>query len=58
MLQILSLIFDPDLSKTSFSFCPGRTPHQAMKQAHEFLKQGYLVVVDIDLENFFNEVNY
>ena len=58
MLQVLSPIFDPHFSKSSFGFRPGRSAHQAIKQAHEFLKQGYSVVVDIDLENFFNEVNH
>jgi RNA-directed DNA polymerase len=58
MLQILSPIFDPYFSKYSFGFRPGRSAHQAIKQAHEYLKQGYSTVVDIDLENFFNEVNH
>ena len=58
MLQILSPIFDPSFSNYSFGFRPGRSAHQAIKQAHEYLKQGYSVVVDIDLENFFNEVNH
>jgi group II intron reverse transcriptase/maturase len=58
MLQILSPIFDPTFSNSSFGFRPGRSAHQAIKQAHEYLKQGYSTVVDIDLENFFNEVNH
>lgn len=58
LLQILSPIFDPGFSRFSFGFRPGRSAHQAIQQAHVFLKSGYSVVVDIDLENFFNEVNH
>ena len=58
ILQILTPIFDPDFSESSFGFRPGRSAHQAIKQAHEYLKQGFSTVVDIDLENFFNEVNH
>lgn len=58
ILQILSPIFDPGFSNYSFGFRSGRSAHQAIKQAHEYLKQGYSTVVDIDLENFFNEVNH
>jgi RNA-directed DNA polymerase len=58
MLQILSPIFDPGFSRFSFGFRPGRNAHQAIRQTHEYLKSGYSIVVDIDLENFFNEVNH
>ncbi len=58
ILQILTPIFEPHFSNSSFGFRPGRSAHQAIKQAHGYLKQGYSIVVDIDLENFFNEVNH
>jgi group II intron reverse transcriptase/maturase len=58
ILQVISPIFDPGFSRFSFGFRPRRSAHQAIKQAHAYLKAGYSIVVDIDLENFFNEVNH
>lgn len=57
-LQVLSPIFDPDFSKHSFGFRPGKRAHQAVKQAQQYVSEGYKIVVDLDLEKFFDRVNH
>ena len=58
ILQVLNPIFDPEFSKSSFGFRVGKSAHQAIKQAHGFQKDGYIFVVDMDLEKFFDRVNH
>lgn len=58
ILQVLTPIFDPDFSEHSYGFRPGRSAHQAIKQAQEYINGGYRIVVDIDLEKFFDKVNH
>ena len=58
ILQIIQPLFDPHFSPSSFGFRPGRSAHQAVQQAHGFVKLGYVYVVDIDLEKFFDRVNH
>lgn len=58
ILQILTPIFDPGFSESSFGFRPRRSAVQAVKKAKEYVAGGYGYVVDIDLENFFNTVNH
>lgn len=56
--QVLTPIFDPDFSESSYGFRPGRSAHQALIKAQEFVKAGKKYVVDIDLERFFDRVNH
>jgi group II intron reverse transcriptase/maturase len=56
--QILTPIFDPMFSENSFGFRPGRSAIQAIQQAKEYVHEGYSIVVDIDLEKFFDKVNH
>ena len=56
--QILSKVFEPQFSKSSFGFRPNKSAHQALFQAKEYINQGYGYVVDIDLEKFFDKVNH
>jgi group II intron reverse transcriptase/maturase len=56
--QILDPIFDKEFSKHSYGFRAGRNAHQAVKQAQEYQNAGYKVVVDLDLEKFFDKVNH
>ena len=58
ILQKISPIFDKDFSAQSYGFRAGRNAHQAVSQALEFQKQGYVHVVDLDLEKFFDTVNH
>jgi RNA-directed DNA polymerase len=56
--QVLQRQWDPTFSTHSYGFRPGRTAHQAIAQAQEYIQAGYGVVVDIDLEKFFDRVNH
>jgi group II intron reverse transcriptase/maturase len=58
ILQILTPIFEPTFSESSYGFRPGRSAHQAVTQALKFCREGLTTVVDIDLEDFFNRVNH
>ena len=58
MLQVLQRDWDQTFSAHSYGFRPGRTAHQAIAQAQEYINAGYRIVVDIDLEKFFDRVNH
>lgn len=58
LLQVLTPIFDPTFSEFSFGFRPGRSAHDAVKLAREYIEAGYEWVVDIDLAKFFDQVNH
>ena len=58
MLQVLTPIFDPTFSESSYGFRPGRSAHQAVLRAREHMAAGYRWVVDMDLEKFFDLVNH
>jgi RNA-directed DNA polymerase len=58
LLQVLQERWDPTFSKHSYGFRPGRTAHQAVAQAQRYVAEGYNVVVDLDLEKFFDRVNH
>lgn len=58
LTQVLTPIFDPDFSPYSYGFRPGKRGHDAVRQAREYIQQGYKVVVDIDLSKFFDRVNH
>jgi RNA-directed DNA polymerase len=58
VLQVLSPIFDPTFSDASFGFRPGRSTHQAVQRAREYIAAGHRWVVDVDLEKFFDRVNH
>ena len=58
MLQVLQERWDPTFSEHSFGFRPGRSAHQAVAQAQHYVAEGYNVVVDLDLEKFFDRVNH
>ena len=57
LLQVLQEQWDPTFSEYSYGFRPGRSAHQAVAQAQKYVADGYDVVVDIDLEKFFDRVN-
>ncbi len=54
----LQKVFDPYFSETSYGFRPGRSAHQAIERASEYVKEGKIWVVDIDLKSFFDEINH
>ena len=57
VLQVLQAQWDPTFSEHSYGFRPGRSAHQAVAQAQAYIAEGYGIVVDIDLEKFFDRVN-
>lgn len=56
--QVMSPIFDPGFSGSSYGFRVGRSAHDAVKQAREHVREGRRWVVDLDLEKFFDRVNH
>lgn len=56
ILQVLQWRWDPTFSEFSYGFRPGRSAHQAVAQAQAYIEQGYPIVVDMDLEKFFDQV--
>src|SRR5229473_6667552 len=58
LLQVLQERWDPNFSPHSYGFRPGRSAHQAVAQAQQYIAEGYSVVVDLDLEKFFDRVNH
>jgi RNA-directed DNA polymerase len=58
ILQVLEPILDPTFSSSSFGFRPGRSAHQALVQAQTYVADGREIIVDIDLEKFFDRVNH
>jgi RNA-directed DNA polymerase len=58
VMQVLQGDWDPTFSETSFGFRPKHSAHQAVERAQAYIASGYAVVVDIDLEKFFDRVNH
>lgn len=58
VMQVLQADWDGTFSETSFGFRPGRSAHQTVARAQEYIAAGHDVVVDIDLEKFFDRVNH
>src|SRR6266702_27116 len=56
--QVLTPIFDPVFSGSSFGFRPGRSAHQAVRVARRCVQDGLVWVVDIDLDRFFDRVQF
>lgn len=58
ILQILDPLLDPTFSESSYGFRPGRSAHDALKSGSAYVEEGRLIVVDLDLEKFFDRVNH
>ena len=58
VLQVLQPIIDPTFSEHSYGFRPGRGAHDAVKAAQAYIQTGRRIVVDVDLEKFFDRVNH
>jgi RNA-directed DNA polymerase len=58
LLQVLQPLIDPTFSEHSYGFRPGRRAHDAVKAAQSYVQSGRRVVVDVDLEKFFDRVNH
>ncbi len=58
VMQVLQRRWDRTFSDHSYGFRPGRSAHQAVEAAQQFMAAGYRWVVDLDLEKFFDRVNH
>jgi RNA-directed DNA polymerase len=58
LLQVLQPILDPTFSEYSFGFRPGRSAQEAVVRAQAYVQSGCRIVVDVDLEKFFDRVNH
>lgn len=55
---VLGGVYEPTFSNYSYGFRPKRSAHMALKQSLGYINEGYRVVVDMDLEKFFDRVNH
>lgn len=58
ILQVLEPIFEPTFSDSSYGFRPNRSALMALAQARDYVQDGHIYVVDMDLEKFFDRVNH
>ena len=58
LLQVLQPILDPTFSEHSYGFRPGRSAHDAVLAAQSYVQSGRRIVVDVDLEKFFDRVDH
>lgn len=58
VMQVLQRRWDQTFSAHSYGFRPGRSAHQAVTKAQQYIAEGYSWVVDLDLEKFFDRVNH
>jgi RNA-directed DNA polymerase len=58
LLQVLQPILDPTFSEHSYGFRPGRNAHDAVLAAQSYVQSGRRIVVDVDLEKFFDRVDH
>ncbi|MDP3033102.1 MAG: group II intron reverse transcriptase/maturase [Rhodocyclaceae bacterium] len=56
--QVMTPIFDPEFSESSYGFRPKRSAHGALKQVTADIKAGYRIAVDLDLAKFFDNVDH
>jgi RNA-directed DNA polymerase len=58
VMQVLQRRWDRTFSDHSYGFRPGRSAHQAVAQAQQYIAAGHGWCVDLDLEKFFDRVNH
>ena len=58
VMQVLQRQWDPTFSDHSYGFRPGRSAHQAVAQAQQYIAEGHSWCIDLDLEKFFDRVNH
>ena len=56
--QVIMLRFEEEFKQHSYGFRPNRNAQQAVQQAQKNINEGYQHIVDIDLKNFFDEVDH
>lgn len=55
--QVLTPIYEPKFAETSYGFRPRRSAHDALRKCREYLEEGKVWTVEMDLEKFFDTVN-
>ena len=58
IIQVLTPVFDPTFSEQSYGFRPQRRGHDAVRKARSYMEEGYRIVVDIDMEKFFDRIHH
>src|ERR1700723_1052100 len=58
VMQVLQRQWNPTFSQYSYGFRPRRSAHHAVAQAQQYIAQGHGLVIDLDLEKFFDRVNH
>ena len=58
VMQVLQGRWERTFSEHSHGFRPGRSAHQAVRKAQQYVAEGRRWVVDLDLEKFFDRVNH
>ena len=58
VMQVLQGDWDGSFSDASYGFRPGRSAHQAVRCAQDHIRAGHTIVIDLDLEKFFDRVNH
>lgn len=58
LAQVLSELYEPYFSNSSYGFRPKRSAHMAVGAAKSFIEEGYEWVVSVDLDSFFDRVNH
>ncbi|WP_342556517.1 group II intron reverse transcriptase/maturase [Paenibacillus sp. FSL H8-0548] len=56
--QVLTPVFDPTFSEHSYGFRPKRRGHDAVRKARTYMQEGHRLVVDIDMEKFFDRIHH
>lgn len=56
--QAITLKFELEFTDYSYGFRPNKSAHQCIQQSQKYIHAGYQHIVDIDLKNFFDEVDH
>lgn len=56
--QVVSPLYEPLFSESSYGYRPGRSAHGAVRKASEYVETGHTWVVDLDLKSFFDTINH
>ncbi len=56
--QVIAIKFEMEFEDYSYGFRPNRNAQQAVLKAQEYINSGCKHIIDIDLKNFFDEVDH
>ena len=56
--RLLAPIFEPQFHRNSYGFIKGRNCHQAIERVLEFHREGYFVLLDADIQGFFDNLSH